>query len=380
MKIHKTKLLLFFILLTSMLTIPLDCVTILVHGSFAANTSWYTHQGKFFQTLEEQASKLNQKVVSFTWSGKPTIVNIVRGAEDLAKLIASYPPEEEIILIGHSHGGNVINFASRLLNDHVEEIMEQQSIEEGFAEIFNILNKILTETETKEENQNSKNQKRTITQKQTLFSNLKPRKSSFVNTDPKTVSPSQKIAIYQKCKSDIKNSIKKTIEKINNLNNNKLNLKNQSKKHLISKVFLLGTPVDMDLYAPCMRIIKNLYNFYSIGDSIQTVLGLYQQTYPQTDGITNLRILIKNCGYFSHNPGHTQLHDVVIAKWILRIPDIFENFDPDNYGEIFFDDESNPLYKVHAPLVTTTQDLDTQELFIDNPFAEQIDTTPIRVN
>lgn len=328
----------FSILLTNIITFSAKGVIILVHGTFAANATWCNPRGKFFQELENQARQFNQTIVPFTWSGNPKHIDIIQGSENLVKLIASYPKNEEIILIGHSHGGNVINFASRLLNDPVEEIMESQTIEEAYSEIFNIIDKILIRT-----NANPKN-----TQEKTL-SNIDNNKNE-----------------------EIISSIKKTLEEINNLKAKKqVDLKSKSKKHIIKTVYLLGTPIDTNIYSPSMRVIENLYNFYSLGDIIQTVLGLYQQTFPPMERITNLKILIKNCSYFSHNPGHIQLHDEIIAKWILHIPDIFDNFESENNGEIFFDGEKQPLYKVQTPM-------EIQEFFLDDPFAEQIDTNLIR--
>ena len=94
----------------------LKSVVIVVHGSFASQEAWHQPEGDFFSELEKQARMLNHKTISFCWPGIPTTATIVASGQTLAKLILSYPPTEQIMVIGHSHGGNVINIASQLLN------------------------------------------------------------------------------------------------------------------------------------------------------------------------------------------------------------------------------------------------------------------------
>ncbi|MFH1644666.1 MAG: alpha/beta fold hydrolase [bacterium] len=259
-------------------------VIILVHGSFASNSQWYSPRGNFFQELETQAKQFDQKVIPFSWSGQPNNVDIIHGAESLAKVIESYPENEQIILIGHSHGGNVINYASTLLYDPFEDIMQNQTTEQIYTNVFSLLNQI-----------------------------------------------------------ELQYDLTKTFSSIKTIKNNS-----------IEAVYLLGTPVDTTSFAPNMRVIKNLYSFYSDGDNIQTVLGAYQQKYSGIEHVTNLKITMKNVTLFSNNPGHVQMHDPVISKWILHIPDNlkknkvgnFENFEPEKNATIFFDGDNFPEYKI----------------------------------
>lgn len=89
-------------------------VIILVHGTFATEALWCYPKGDFYKILEEEARLIDEKVVSFTWSGKLSHTARIQAAEALAKVILSYATEK-ITLIGHSHGGNVINLTSQLL-------------------------------------------------------------------------------------------------------------------------------------------------------------------------------------------------------------------------------------------------------------------------
>src|SRR5580692_7758644 len=96
-------------------TLSLHPVVIVVHGSFGATLDWWKPGGDFFIPLEIQAKELGHQVVPFCWSGNPVESQIDGAAGVLAKLIISYPAGTCIILVGHSHGGNVINRATQLL-------------------------------------------------------------------------------------------------------------------------------------------------------------------------------------------------------------------------------------------------------------------------
>ena len=49
---------------------------------------------------------------------------------------------------------------------------------------------------------------------------------------------------------------------------------------IIDRVYALGTPIDMEDYAPNMNVIGNIINLYSKGDKVQPVLGFLQATNP----------------------------------------------------------------------------------------------------
>lgn len=101
-----------------------QAVVILVHGSFASQSSWHKPSGKFYETLKKSGKALNKKTISFTWSGKPTYKKICHAGKNLAEYIKSYPSSEEVILIGHSHGGNVIAQATQYLEKNNKENKE----------------------------------------------------------------------------------------------------------------------------------------------------------------------------------------------------------------------------------------------------------------
>lgn len=130
----------FLLIILTTFQCHLQSVVILVHGSLAIDEEWCRPGGEFYETLEKEATTLGHKLVPFAWSGKLNLKARRQGAEALAKIILSYPQSETIILIGHSHGGNVINLASQLLNDPMEKLMKDYSPEKLLAEITELVN------------------------------------------------------------------------------------------------------------------------------------------------------------------------------------------------------------------------------------------------
>jgi len=117
-------------------------------------------------------------------------------------------------------------------------------------------------------------------------------------------------------------------------------------KNRIRGLFTLGTPV-MENYSPNMDVIMYLYNLFSLEDLIQTVFGMSQRVYPVHKRIANMRVFIDG-----KEPGHTALHDPIIAQWLplihqqfkqyLRERDIFNTIAEPSI--IYFDHAEAPQY------------------------------------
>jgi hypothetical protein len=255
-------------------------VVILVHGTFAKEEDWYRPGGDFYKELEKRAFLKKHHLVSFMWSGRLNDKARVKGAESLAKLIVSYPKEEEVILVGHSHGGNVINFASKLLFDPFENIdADEKEILDFLDEHFSSLDLIESYAQTR----------------------------SFVSVKERAINAWL--------------AIRKTKTVLNSVRFfwNKKEKKN--KKYKIDEAYLLATPVDTVTYAPDMEVIKNVYNLFSFGDKIQRIGRMYKRFYPKQDRLFNIRLKIREFG----NPSHEQMHNPVIAKHLFEIGDLFFN-------------------------------------------------------
>jgi len=274
-------------------------VIILIHGTFSLKENWYQPNGKFFQELQKQATILNKKIVPFCWTGENNNTARIDAAKNLIQLILSYPETEEIILIGHSHGGNIINIASKLLHNLKTTALTCDS-ENIFSsqELANLINS---------------SYERIYGQKLNL--------QTLVNIE---------------CLLNTKKE--KSL-------NSKPTIKTNQKEFLIDQVYLLATPVNKE-NLPDMSIIKNLYNFYSNGDLIQKVFGFYKRKISLNTRVTNLEIKFTNNQSTlnaEQKPGHSELHDPIIAQWLLKIPDKlkiekiggFENFNPEQDGIIY---------------------------------------------
>jgi len=93
-------------------------VYIIVHGTWATESEWHQPGGDFFSALEQTVNLRNGRVVSFTWSGNNDHFSRKVAAENLAKLIQSYPLSFSINIVAHSHGSNVAILASQILGNN----------------------------------------------------------------------------------------------------------------------------------------------------------------------------------------------------------------------------------------------------------------------
>ncbi len=87
---------------------------IIVHGSFSQDEVWWC-RGDFFQEVETTAKGLGYTVDHFAWNGGFTKKDVKRASLCLADKIEISMKNHDIILIGHSHGGNVIMSACQEL-------------------------------------------------------------------------------------------------------------------------------------------------------------------------------------------------------------------------------------------------------------------------
>jgi pimeloyl-ACP methyl ester carboxylesterase len=98
-----------------------DTLIITVHGTNAKHAKW-TYSGNFVDSLlqENPATQISR----FCWSGGNSHAKRLKAGNELAdyirKLSKNYP-EIKFILIGHSHGGNVIMYALNKLRESNDE-------------------------------------------------------------------------------------------------------------------------------------------------------------------------------------------------------------------------------------------------------------------
>lgn len=82
-------------------------------------------------------------------------------------------------------------------------------------------------------------------------------------------------------------------------------------RYKIHTLFALAPPVCLFRYAPAMDTIKYLFNFFSYGDQIQTVLQIFKRVFPEHERIWNIQL--------QHNgrcPEHSNMHSPELAVYL----------------------------------------------------------------
>lgn len=79
---------------------------VLVHGTFARNLSWLSPQSVLVNTLVSLVATAD--IFSFCWDGRPQQISRYNASQELSELLrelrATY---KKLIVVGHSHGGNI---------------------------------------------------------------------------------------------------------------------------------------------------------------------------------------------------------------------------------------------------------------------------------
>lgn len=115
--------------------------------------------------------------------------------------------------------------------------------------------------------------------------------------------------------------------------------------HRIKILYTLGTPIDREHYMPNMEVIEYCYNFFSLNDIVQPVLGLFNRTHPQHERIANIRVFING-----KEPDHHTLHHPSLARWLPALHDMLVRLECSPAfawhipGIIDFNETQKPLY------------------------------------
>lgn len=264
----------------------LGSVIIVVHGTFASNETWYRSNGDFVNSLKESMHFLpvddfckNASIVSFRWSGNNNGSARLEAARDLLELVLSYPATEPIVLVLHSHAGNVGALLTNLL-----------------VNPFLTLNRSVPHDLAAEELVKKLQVERCIAACADA-SVAREEIAQFVERGRAAVA-SQLISEGALCR----------------------NVDQLFEQRRIQRIYFLATPVDVSAYACDMSVVQTCYALYSTEDMVQRVGGFYNRKFPQTKQFFNFRVKKYAKSGRIVGLGHSELRSPLIGFWLLLLP------------------------------------------------------------
>lgn len=116
----------------------------------------------------------------------------------------------------------------------------------------------------------------------------------------------------------------------------------------IKKFYALGVPVDpSNSVYPDMWVIDKFYNLFSFGDIVQPIQGMFNRCFADHERLANISVVLNGAC-----PSHTNLHHSLLGRYILKIPEIYQQQSIHNFeffsfsvpGEIIFSDQYAPIF------------------------------------
>jgi hypothetical protein len=106
----------------------MNCRITLIHGTGAKNAKWICQNSKFATRLKDKLGRGFSSIITeeFRWSGWNSHKARLNESKRLAsKLSLDFQrfPDEKHVLIGHSHGGNVILYALQQINNIPKDLI-----------------------------------------------------------------------------------------------------------------------------------------------------------------------------------------------------------------------------------------------------------------
>ncbi|MFC1854304.1 hypothetical protein ACFLY6_00345 [Candidatus Dependentiae bacterium] len=316
---------------------------ILVHGTFSKNEPWFKPSGEFHKQLKKSFEKIKTSIIPFAWSGELTCYARLEGAFNLALKILEISKKSRIITIGHSHGANVINFASTLID--LAKNDKKQELSERLDEIVNklrhlafdehmtgvgVLSAAHANTQSKDEMAKTLRSGQNIARKaQAVLNMLKIKQLD--NSIKSFCGSLEKFAgLLEMCGSEeedptyrdgegLKNLLSNYVQKIREIikTTPEVNLE----QPIIESSYLMACPVDEIAYCPSKRVIKHTYSLYSHGDMVQRLMGAYKRQFPQTLAhVTNVAVYVRQHPKEDQieHLGHGDFKKPFIGKWITK--------------------------------------------------------------
>ena len=341
----------------------------ITHGLGTEGIKYYQNS-KYIDLIRESAKMLGHETVCIPWleidSQAKGFAGIlpqerISSAVKIAKeILNEIKAGNQIVLIGHGYGGQVMACATRLLNP------ENTKFTDSFIYEFVYLIK----NYGKDSGQIDHELTRTITPEvflKTLIWGWKISKNVFDMIEQSNVVNPNLIKLIKQNVS--LKFIDETKEAWTNAFNDVQRYKNKlfkdgkniscdfDFKNSIRAIYTIGTAYNGDtVFCPDMQVVQNHVNFYSTSDSILCLSGLpisNKKLAPRHSKTANIEILFEPTKGFA--PKHAEFcGNVLMASWILQIPQGlkvknlggFEKFEWGKSGTITFYSNMVPAFKL----------------------------------
>jgi len=336
-----------FMLSSLLLINQIQATVIVTHGLGTTGIAFYQNSS-YIQKIAESAQLMGHQVKCIPWlasynphkeyAGLLPQERII-GAVAIAKaIIDECAQKNQIILIGHSYGGHIMNCATRLLNPANKELTDS-----FICELITIIKKMTNQ-----------NQTRGFSPKvvlNTLFTGWQL-SQVIISAIEKTDIINKNIIefIKQHLSLSYLEEIKKAWDTAFNEVQSYKKIKGISHINNIKIVYTIGTTFSGDsIFIPDMQIVDHHINLYSIDDFMPALFG--NQCAPLHERTSNLSVFIDPSK--SYAPTHHNFcGNIVMAPWILLIPENlkakkignFQNFQWGISGSITFHEQQPPTY------------------------------------
>jgi hypothetical protein len=326
---------------------PQKMHVIIVHGTFAHKAPWAQPGGAFFEEVQNSYPDIH--IESFNWGGGMGDDRI-KAAASLAEHLITIRKNDSgsrIILIGHSHGGNVITLSSQLLANAMglRSALGEETLISAIQKISKLgaktVSPITTKATAKKKAEAAKKAKKKYQKRAALaqeegkkikakFYGALSKGEELLEEVLKLASPEDIPQLVRESTKQLKDNLPKT--SWYNIWENPIRLP------LIEKAYLLATPVHPEAFLPNKEIIEHTFILSSFKDHVQRVGGAFDRFYPEHHyHITNLHCTLKG-----NNPSHSNMHHPAIGKWLLSVPlfidpkirDYHININPDLSSDI----------------------------------------------
>ena len=306
--------------------LPQQTHVIIVHGTFAHKAPWAQPGGAFFEEI--QNSNPNFHIESFNWGGgmgDDRIKAAATLAEHLLKTRKN-TNESRIILIGHSHGGNVINLSSQLLANamRLRSAPGEETLIAALQKIVSLGQKAvspITNKSTAKKKADAANKAKKRYQKQAALAQKEGKKTKAkiygaLSKGKELYEEILKLASPDDIPQLVKQSTEQLKAQLPKKNWLISLFESPIKLPLVAESYLLATPVHPEAFLPNNEIIGHTFILSSFRDHVQRVGGAFDRFYPEHHHhITNLHCTLKG-----NNPSHSNMHHPAIGKWLLSVP------------------------------------------------------------